>query len=131
MLPDRQERIAKGVALVVAEGLSLREASRVVNIERTSIARALRQSAPALESAPERIASKALVATESAIERMADEIDSVDPKHLAAWAHTTARIAGLLDRSEQGSVASDVADLVNRLSQGGNTVTVGVKVEPK
>lgn len=127
MDPDRQERIAQGIALL-EQGHSYREASAIVDIPTTTLDRWAERSGADIEQLAERIRAKAANLAEKAVKRMERDIDVVDDRYVATWAHTGAKLAGILDQPES-SAAQGISELVDRLTQAGNTVSVGVKVE--
>jgi hypothetical protein len=126
MTPDRQDRIAKGLALL-EQGYSQREAAELVAIPHQTLARHSGAISPDLT---EIIREKAAQAAAKGVERIHREIEHTPDRNVAQWTLTAAKLGGILD-SHEGQNASDLGELVNRLTSNGSTVTVGVKVEPK
>jgi transposase len=129
MTPDEQDRRARAVALV-EQGYSYREAAEVAGVPTTTVFRSVERVGTTGPDLTEIIREKAAEAAKKGVERMAKEIESTPDRNVAQWTLTTARLAGILD-SPEGQNASDLGELVNRLTSNGSTVTVGVKVEPK
>jgi transposase len=129
MTPDEQDRRARAVALV-EQGHSYREAAELAGVPTTTVFRSVERVGTTQPDLTEIIREKAAEAAKKGVERMNREIEHTPDRNVAQWTLTTARLAGILD-SPEGQNASDLGELVNRLTSNGSTVTVGVKVEPK
>lgn len=129
MDPERQEQIAEAIVLL-EEGRSYREAAALTGIPKTTISRYADQAGTELPELADKIRARATELASKAVERMHSRVDVVDDKHLAQWAYTAAKLGGILEQPE-GTAGSDLGQLLGRLSSAGNTVSIGVKVEPK
>lgn len=125
MNPDRAERIAQGAALV-QQGHTYRDAAAKVGIPYPTLWK--HAETLDLDEQREQIAARAVELAAAGIARMARDIDRTEDRHVASWTLAAAKIGGVLEQ-HQDAKASDLAELLQRLAQGGNTVSIGVRVE--
>ena len=134
-LSEGQRKIAHGLALV-EQGHSYRYAAAQVGVHNTTLLRAQKrllgssstQREEKLREAEDRIVALATVGAEKGLQRMVEEIDDVEPRHVTAWTtvmRDTLSKKRRWERQEEQGAGAGLERALGRLGEHGDvTLTV-------